>query len=400
MKRSTATGAALLAGVAAAGAWLWLRPAPASEPDEPDESEPAAALDHLPAPSAAPVPAAVAPPPAPPLPAPETPVVDAVAWLKGNLHTHTSYSADSGTQPRDVVRWYDDAGYDFIVLTDHNHVTRAPGTGRLLVIPGVELTHKTPTCEPPPPDPDQDCRIHVNALFVAGEREGKIKWDPGDVVARADKYQRAFDAAAGLGAVVQINHPNWYWGMTTELVTDLGRRGALLLEISNRQFAVWDRGRPGKYPSTEELWDAALGAGLTMWGVAVDDGHNYWDVARRRARGLDEGYPAGGAFVMVRARRSVAAIRRAIERGQFYSSTGILLERAGRAGDHYEVVVADGFPPYTFTFIGTGGEPLRSVRDDRSARFPLASVPPGYLRVNVEDRYGQRAWTQPIRPSR
>jgi hypothetical protein len=319
-------------------------------------------------------------------------------WLKGNLHTHTSNSSDSGTAPEDVVRWYAQHGYDFVVITDHNQVTAVEGTEKLLVIPGVELTHKTKLCDPPPPDPAQDCRIHVNALFVDGHR-GRVHWDATDVVPRVDKYERAFAAARRLHGIAQINHPNWHWGVSGELVAELGRRGALLIEISNAQFGVFDRGKPGKYPSTEELWDAALSEGVTMWGVAVDDAHNYWDVARRRARGLDDGYPAGGAFVMVEAERTVPAIRTAIEKGRFYASTGVLLERAGRAGGDYVVEVAGGFAPYQVSFIGTGGQRLRKVEVDgeHGARFPLAEAPRGYLRAVIEDRYGQRAWTQPVK---
>ncbi len=351
----------------------------------------------------APAPEPVAPTSPSPSPSPSTTTstttttttTTSTVWLKGNLHTHTSNSSDSGTAPEDVVRWYEQHGYDFVVLTDHNQVTVVEGTEKLLVIPGVELTHKTKLCDPPPPDPEQDCRIHVNALFVAGH-QGRVTWDASDLVLRGEKYQRAFDAAKRLGAIAQINHPNWHWGVSGELVAELGRRGALLIEISNAQFGVFDKGKPGKYPSTEELWDAALTAGVTMWGVAVDDAHNYWDVAKRRARGQDDGYPAGGAFVMVKAERTVKAIRTAIEKGRFYASTGVLLERVEQDGGDYVVEVGGGFPPFEVRFVGTGGERLRTVAGAR-ARFPVAEAPRGYLRAVVEDHYGQRAWTQPIR---
>jgi hypothetical protein len=340
---------------------------------------------------AAPVPPAVAvpsPPPPAPSPPPETP------WLKGNLHTHTANSPDSGTRPEEVVRWYEEHGYDFVVLTDHNFVTEAHGD-KLLVIPGAELTHRTHVCDPPPPDPTQDCRIHMNALFV-GEHRGRVHWRADDLLRRVDKYQRAIDAARELGAIAQINHPNWHWGVSGELIAELGRRGALLLEIHNQQFTVFDRGRPGKHPSTEELWDAALSAGVTMWGVAVDDAHNYWEVPGRIARGEDPGYPAGGAFVMVHAERDVAAIRHAIETGDFYASTGVLLERAGRDGADYAIAATGGTPPYTFVFIGDGGRRLGTVTDAHQARLPMAEAR-GYLRVDVSDAHHQRAWTEPMR---
>jgi predicted metal-dependent phosphoesterase TrpH len=40
-------------------------------------------------------------------------------WLKGNTHTHTTYS-DGDSSPETVVDWCVDHGYDFIFLTDHN----------------------------------------------------------------------------------------------------------------------------------------------------------------------------------------------------------------------------------------------------------------------------------------
>ena len=43
-------------------------------------------------------------------------------WYKGNIHTHTTES-DGDADPDFVTRWYRDHGYDFLVLSDHNHRT-------------------------------------------------------------------------------------------------------------------------------------------------------------------------------------------------------------------------------------------------------------------------------------
>ena len=72
-------------------------------------------------------------------------------WLKGQLHLHSSASGDSETPPGDVVRWYAEHGYDFIVFTDHNRITQVPGPEGLLVMPGIELTQNLERCEPPSP---------------------------------------------------------------------------------------------------------------------------------------------------------------------------------------------------------------------------------------------------------
>ena len=43
-------------------------------------------------------------------------------WYKGNTHTHT-LNSDGDSTPDDVVRWYREHGYRFLVLSDHNFLT-------------------------------------------------------------------------------------------------------------------------------------------------------------------------------------------------------------------------------------------------------------------------------------
>ena len=43
-------------------------------------------------------------------------------WYKGNTHTHT-LNSDGDSTPDEVVRWYREHGYKFLVLTDHNVLT-------------------------------------------------------------------------------------------------------------------------------------------------------------------------------------------------------------------------------------------------------------------------------------
>ncbi len=42
-------------------------------------------------------------------------------WFKGNLHTHTTKS-DGDETPEKVCEWFEKHEYDFLVLSDHNHV--------------------------------------------------------------------------------------------------------------------------------------------------------------------------------------------------------------------------------------------------------------------------------------
>ena len=51
-------------------------------------------------------------------------------WLKGNTHTHTTYS-DGDSAPEVVVDWYAEHGYDFLFLTDHNVIVPESHLARL-----------------------------------------------------------------------------------------------------------------------------------------------------------------------------------------------------------------------------------------------------------------------------
>ena len=66
-------------------------------------------------------------------------------WYKGNIHTHTTES-DGDEDPHKVASWYRRHGYDFLVLSDHNHLTLLEyGSGRRrfrkpLMVPGEEVS--------------------------------------------------------------------------------------------------------------------------------------------------------------------------------------------------------------------------------------------------------------------
>src|SRR5688572_21225757 len=82
-------------------------------------------------------------------------------WYKGNTHTHT-LNSDGDSTPDEVVRWYREHGYDFVVITDHNFLTSVDGLNALhgadekfLVVRGEEIT-----------DHFGDKPIHVNGLNV------------------------------------------------------------------------------------------------------------------------------------------------------------------------------------------------------------------------------------------
>jgi hypothetical protein len=163
----------------------------------------------------------------------------APTYLKGQLHLHSAASGDSDTPAADVVRWYADAGFDFVVFTDHNRITAGAGAGELLVFPGVELTQNLEACEPPPEDGLQ-CLLHVNALFVDPARDELLIARPLPTsLRRVDRYRFAAELSGDLGGLALLNHPNFHYGADGAVIgavaaalADAGR-GPLLLEVAN-----------------------------------------------------------------------------------------------------------------------------------------------------------------------
>ena len=340
-----------------------------------------------------------------PVPVPSAPVDAPVApatpevWLKGSTHVHAKPSGDSSEPIADVIHWYEGHGYDFIVLTDHNKVSEvAPGNHTagqpavrdpdkgLIVLAGSELTHNPSGCLPAG-DKSKKCRIHVNAIGATARPTGKIDWTPParKTHDRIAKYQAALDEATALGAALaQVNHPQWFWGMTPGVLIELGKRGVRLVEIANAQFPAWNAGDTA-HPSMEQLWDDALVAGVTLWGVASDDAHDYHGHGK---------WPPGGGWIVVHARRDPRAILDAMVAGHFYASSGVTLAHAEVDAGDLVVEVAAGEPgTYTVSWIEDGK--LAATVHERAARRAVPAT--GYVRAVVTRDDGARAWVQPAR---
>lgn len=311
-------------------------------------------------------------------------------FLKGQLHAHSSGSDDSQTPPSDVQRWYEARGYDFLVFTDHNRVTDTPD-GRVLTIPGVELTRNLRACEPPPPL-GVPCALHSNALFVAAPDGGDV--DPGDAsnVDRLAVYRGELAKAKSLHGLAMLNHPNMYSGADASIVAALAREGLSLLEVANQAWDAKNEGDADRH-STEAIWDEVLAGGARVFGTATDDAHHYDDGEAMRARG-ERPFTGDLGFVVVRAAKNTQAIRTAIERGDFYASTGVVLRTYQRTATTLDLAVADD-EPMEFEAVAHGGRVIDQARGTRfAAKLGPNDVP--YVRVRVKRNDGARAFSQPL----
>lgn len=322
-------------------------------------------------------------------------------WYRGNTHTHTTNS-DGNMPPADVVRWYREHDYDFVVITDHEFITDvAPlnaefgADGSFLVLPGEEITQQVTDST----HPDKRRQAHVVAIGLTtvimpfGDRRIVTG------MSIAETYARHLAAVKAAGAVPQVNHPNFRWSVRPDDMSALP--DSTLFEVWNGHPRINNLGGAddsGKEQlSTEALWDTLLTRGRLLFGVASDDSHafkpaNLQDVEATRP---------GLAWVMVRADTlTPAAIMTALRRGDFYSTTGIRL--AEYRADAREIVLRFGAPTgpgddrrYRTRFIGRGGRVLAEVGGP-VARYAIRGDE-GYVRASVTDSNGRRLWTQPMR---
>jgi len=321
------------------------------------------------------------------VPAAASTSVDAgeVRWLKGQTHAHTNNSGDSQTPPLAAAKWYARHGFDFVVFTDHNRVTQLPPVDGMLVIPGMEITQNLKTCIPPPPA-GMVCLLHVNALFIDPKKLAQL--EDTDSADREVLYGRAIDAATKMGALAQVNHPNFMYGADEPLLEKLSKRGALLFEVANTQDDANNSG-DSTHPSTEQMWDLALTHGFHLYGTATDDAHHYDDAAAVRARG-EPVFTGDRGFIMVHAKKSPAELEAAIARGDFYSSNGPKLVSLEFADGGIRLATQT---EAELRFIGPNGEVVHSERGT-SASFALGDR--AYLRAEARFDDGGTVWTQPL----
>lgn len=311
-------------------------------------------------------------------------------WWKGNLHTHSFWS-DGDDFPEMITDWYQQRGYHFLAISDHNVLqegekwlaigtntvrlralekyrerfgarrvrTRTSGgklevrlsplaeyrvlfeqPGRFLLISSEEIS-----------DEFEKRPVHLNASNLL-----KPIAPPGGTSVR-DVMQRMVDAVlrqrqeTGRAILPHLNHPNFGWAVTAEDLA--GVRGEKFFEVYNGHPSVHNEG-DAIHASTERMWDIILTLRLTsphpeiLYGIAVDDAHHYHTFGSARSN-------AGRGWVWVRSAQLTAeSLIHALERGDFYASSGVRLKEV-KATSRELIVEVEGEPgvSYRTTFIGT-----------------------------------------------
>ena len=297
-------------------------------------------------------------------------------WYKGNTHTHT-LNSDGDSTPDEVARWYREHGYRFLVLSDHNFLTSVDGLNALhgadeqfLLIKGEEIS-----------DRFGDKPIHVNGLDL---RE-KVAPRHGSSVLEA--MQRNVDAIRIAGGVPHINHPNYEWAITADDLKQV--QNDKLFEVYNGHHLVNNFGGGG-VPGMEEVWDRILSSGRIIYGLADDDAHVFKQPGNPNVPG------PGRGWVFVRAEKlEPRSIVEALERGDFYASTGVELTDYQVTAKAITIAIKQTpSSRYRVQFIGRNGQALTEVTSS-PAVYELRGNEP-YVRARILESNGRVAWTQPV----
>jgi uncharacterized protein (TIGR03437 family) len=293
-------------------------------------------------------------------------------WFKGSTHTHTSNS-DGDSSPYAVAARYKELGYNFVVLTDHNRLTEVGGLNTQLGVPNQFLVMQGEEVT----DYWNSRPVHLNALnnqTLVQPQHG------GDVLATIENNFAAIRQAGGLPYVA---HPNYGFAISADNLKNIS--GPALFEIYNAHPLVNNVGDES-HPSVETMWDEVLSSGKVLYGIAADDEHTLYNSG---------GALPGRAWIMVRAANlDPTSITEAIHRGDFYSTTGVVLNDYQVNAMSLTVGVDPASGPVTIDFLGKHGRLLQ--RHAGNLAIYTFTGDEMYVRARIVNSAGQVAWTQPV----
>ena len=287
-------------------------------------------------------------------------------FLKGGLHCHTTRSDGKGT-PEEVIRMHVEHGYDFLALTDHRKYNLKNFTDLpITIVPGMEMDRSIE---------GTGC-VHCFHTVCLGPVEGNgyaqdQTFATGSVKDQFE-FQSVLDDIHAHNNLTICCHPEWSGTPAQEF---MHLKGNFAMEIWNSGSALEHH-----QDMNAAYWDELLYEGQRIWGVAADDGH----MMSQHCHG----------WVRVKADNNVPAILKALESGDFYSSTGPEIHdfyvEDGVAHIECSPVQSVEFITWRMPSVVVDGDGMTSAQATFSDRLGC------YVRASVIDAAGRRAWTNPI----
>jgi hypothetical protein len=283
----------------------------------------------------------------------DNPYAVAGVFRKAQFHLHTSNSFDghhAGT-PRETARAFKDAGFGFVVFTDHDHASAGLSDETFLAATGYEST---------------GADGHIGAWFT-------------DVVVDPRwPAQRRIDAIRKAGGLVALNHPDYSVGFRAQQMLALSDYH--FLEIYNHITTPVDGKLSENLTANLEKWRQLVerrGRERPVWGIAVSDAH--------------DGSTGGGWTVVKTAEVSAPALKGALLRGAMYGSTGADFRSLDVVGG---AIVVEAASPSRIRFVDQDGRIIHEEQGLRSAYRPDEGT--RWVRVELLDAGGGMAWSQPF----
>ena len=300
-----------------------------------------------------------------------------MVWLKGNIHTHTTNS-DGDSSPDHVASWYKKNNYDFLVLSDHNHLTILDDDSKNwpLLIPGEEITIREINGNP--------AALHINGLGI------KKVILPGSYENNIDAINDIVKKINSQNGIASINHPNYQWWVSVDDIKYSD--DAWAFEVFNGHMHANNEGSLYSL-STEEIWDEVLSSGKLIYGVASDDAHHFTEeFASTRSN-------PGRGWVYVKSESlSAPDILKAMKKGDFYSSTGVELDILQVSKENIHLKVKERPPKekqkYTFRVINDSGF-IFHESEGEELEISTEGMKK-YCRVVIRSSEGTNAWIQPF----
>jgi len=367
-------------------------------------------------------------------------------WYKGNLHAH-SYWSDGQEFPEMVMDWYKSNGYNFTVLSDHNtlaerekwitlserdylqkgfenylnkygeewvdFVTDSVGKIKVklktyneyrslyekdpnfLIIQSEEISAKF-----------GNKPIHINATNI------QEKIDPLDGESTVEVVQNNINAIleqrkeSKVPIMPHINHPNYKYSISASDFVQL--KNVRFFEVYNGH--PLDNGSGDSlHLSTEQMWDVInisyfLNNQKPIYAIAADDSHQYNRFSKKYSN-------PGRGWVMVNTELlSAESIINAMEKGNFYATTGIVLKDFSFDSNILKIEVEqEENTNYEIEFIGVNRHDRESKLvkkvNGNKAEFKLTNHHM-FIRLRVisnrtnenffNEMEFEKAWTQPV----
>ncbi|NQV41082.1 MAG: CehA/McbA family metallohydrolase [Candidatus Marinimicrobia bacterium] len=292
-------------------------------------------------------------------------------WYRGNTHAHTVICGHADSSPQLVTQWYHDHGYNFLILSEHNHFinpdsVKMPVSLRdnFILIPGEEISGPK--------------IIHSTAMNI----EKLVLPDKGLEI-KSHIIQNHVDITREAGGRSILNHPNYRYAVSQGDILPVN--GLNMFELYNGHPLVANNG-DGEHISTEALWDSLLTRGMPVFGVSSDDAHYFATIDSAHSN-------PGRGWVMVNASELTGdAIAQAMYHGSFYASNGVMLDYCSIKNGKYRVrvnvaqtmdeltstelkgrLVEATEPGFTIEYIGHKGEVLFTTNNSR-ADFLISGV--------------------------